>query len=103
MADRRQGPRVLIRRAVQYCWDGGSAAGWGRNIGRGGMYIQNDEYPRPGARVELIVHFRRAPKLSASARVCRVNDTGFAVEFDSLDNVASEAISKVVEATLQGP
>ena len=94
--DRRQARRVLIRRSVDFYWEGGSGSGWGRDIGPGGMYVQSQEQPEPGASIQITVRFHRAPTVSIPARVCRTTTGGFAVHFDGLGQLAEDTIRKVV-------
>lgn len=94
--ERRSNRRVLIRRSVDFSWEGGEASGWGRDIGPGGMYVQSDEHPAAGTSVKITVRFRRAPTVSIPARVCRTTGGGFAVHFDSLGQLELETILKVI-------
>ena len=87
---------MLIRRTVDFSWEGGQASGWGRDIGPGGMYVQSQEYPAAGTNVRITVRFRRAPTVSFPARVCRTTGAGFAVHFDALGQLELETIRKVV-------
>jgi hypothetical protein len=96
MDERRRDRRVLIRRTVDVFWDDGCAQGWGQNIGFGGMYVQSEQCPQVGANVRLTVRFHRAPIVSIPARVCRTNDAGFAVNFEALEQAATDTIRKVV-------
>ncbi len=97
MVERRNGRRVLIRRLVDVSWEKGRTAAWGRDIGIGGMYIQSQNGPGPGAHVQLTVRFRRAPTVSIPARVCWTNDDGFAVRFLALDESQRDTIRRVIE------
>jgi hypothetical protein len=94
--ERRHDSRVLIRRAVDFLWDGGEASGWGHDLGVHGMYVQTAQRLEPGTALRVTVHFRRAPPISVDARVTRTDETGFAVEFEHLDGLADEIIRKVV-------
>lgn len=96
MDDRRQASRVLIRRAVDFFWDGGAASGWGHNLGPRGMYVQTEQQLAPGTAVRVTVHFRRARPISVDARVCRSDTGGLAVRFERLGTFASETIRKVI-------
>ncbi|MBN1607250.1 MAG: PilZ domain-containing protein [Polyangiaceae bacterium] len=96
MNERRHNSRVLIRRAVDFLWDGGAASGWGHDLGMNGMYIQSGQRLAPGTAVHVTVHFRRAKPISVDARVRRMDETGFAVEFERLGGLADEIIRKVI-------
>jgi hypothetical protein len=63
------------------------------------MYVQSNERPEPGANIQIIVRFQRAPTVSIPARVCRTTTGGFAVHFDGLGQLASDAIRKVTGNT----
>ncbi len=97
MVERRNGRRVLIRRLVDVSWDKGRTVAWGRDIGIGGMYIQSEDGPGPGADVQLTVRFRRVPTVSIPARVCWTDEEGFAVRFVALGQSETDTIRRVIE------
>lgn len=94
--ERRRGRRVLIRRTVQFSWEGGEASGWGRDISAEGMYVVSDRRPAPGAGVRITVRFHRVPAISIPGRVCRATSDGFAVVFEALGCDEIETLKRVV-------
>jgi hypothetical protein len=94
--ERRHNSRVLIRRAVDFLWEGGAATGWGHDIGMHGMYVQTEQRLTPGTVVHVTVHFRRANPISVDAKVSRTDDNGFAVQFEKLGGLADTIIRRVI-------
>jgi hypothetical protein len=99
VSERRRGRRVLIRRTVQFSWEGGQASGWGRDISPEGMYVESDTHPAAGAGLRITVRFQRVPAVSFPARVCRLSKDGFAVAFETLGPREIDTIKKVVGST----
>ncbi|MFC1642952.1 PilZ domain-containing protein [Myxococcota bacterium] len=97
MNDRRRALRVLIRRIVDVSWEHGHGVAWGRDISLDGLYVQSHRRPDPGADVHLRVRFRRAGSLSVSGRVCRTDETGFAVRFSAIGQVEGDTLRKVLQ------
>ena len=94
--ERRRRHRVLIRRAVDVAWDQRQATGWARDISLGGMYVQSQQQPRCGSDVRVTVRFRHGAAVSIPARVCRSDESGFAVEFGAIGQLEADTIRRVL-------
>ncbi|MDH5527800.1 MAG: PilZ domain-containing protein [Nitrospirota bacterium] len=104
--ERRAHVRVGIRVRVRMAGASGlTLSGWARNIGKGGVFVETDDYFPTGSECIVTIPIREGDtlhQLSATGEVRHHGPTGMGIRFTGITDEHLDVIGRLVSGEIPG-